>query len=243
MQGAADGAEVPASAPNDAGSPPAAVTTHGSGGPVGPSEGRSSEGLQYQINAPEGDAAHGLLVLLHGSTASNYENFVPMMKTVAERYDLIPVSVLAPNGQGWNEGDQVAAAELLHALVQDDLYTQYDIDTSRVLFSGQSSGGGFLASNFVPAHAQDYTGGAFFQCGAAPPNIRFAPDANTQQNFRLHFEITTEDPIWPEYYAAALVAYRGAGMQLTEDSTKPGGHCQFDQQQVILDNIDFVLGR
>jgi predicted esterase len=239
-----NGSEPPAgAAPSDAGGPAAPVTTHGSGGPTGPAELRSGAGLQYRINAPEGDGAHGLLVLLHGSTASNYENFVPMMRTVAERYDLIPVSVLAPNGQGWNEGDQVRAAELLHALVQDDLYAQYDIDTSRVLFSGQSSGGGFLASNFVPAHAQDYAGGAFFQCGAAPPNIRFSPDEQTRQNFRLHFEITSEDPIWPEYYALALEAYRGAGMLLTEDSTKPGGHCQFDQQQVILDHIDVVLDR
>ena len=221
----------------------AVVSTRGSGGPVGYVELSSTRGLRYRINAPDSAGPHGLLVLLHGSTASNYENFVPLMQDVAASYDLIPVSVLAPNGQGWNEGNQVTAAELLHALVQEDLYTQYDIDTSRVLFSGQSSGGGFLASNFVPAHAADYTGGAFFQCGAAPPNIPFSPDADTRQSFRLHFEITTEDPIWPESYAATLVAYRDVEMQLTEDSTKPGGHCQFDQQQVILDHIDFVLGR
>jgi poly(3-hydroxybutyrate) depolymerase len=228
--------------PADAGAPePAPETTHGSGGPLGPVETRSSSGLQYQINAPEEEGPHGLLILLHGSTASNYASFLGMMRTVAAEYRLIPVSVLAPNGQGWNEGDQVRAAELLHALVQNDLYTRYDIDTSRVLFSGQSSGGGFLSSNFVPAHAEDYTGGAFFQCGAAPPNVPFAPDEPTRQSFRLHFEITTEDPIWPESYAASLAAYRRAQMQLTEDSTKPGGHCQFDQQQVILDHIELVL--
>ena len=163
------------------------------------------------------------------------------MRRVASTYDLIPVSVLAPNGQGWNEGNQVRAAELLHRLVQDDLYAKYNVDKSRVLFSGQSSGGGFLASNFIPAHAQDYVGGAFLQCGAAPPNIAFSPTAATRQNFRLHFEITTGDPIWPDFYAQALVAYSAAGMQLTQDNTKPGGHCAFDQQQVILDHIGFVL--
>jgi predicted esterase len=241
--GSTAAADAGTPATSDAGSASAVVSTGGRGGPTGAAELRSSGGLQYRINAPADAGPHGLLVLLHGSTASNYEQFVPMMATVAERYDLIPVSVLAPNGQGWNEGNQVNAAELLHALVQEDLFTQYDIDTSRVLFSGQSSGGGFLASNFVPAHAQDYTGGAFFQCGAAPPNIRFSPDAVTRESFRLHFEITTEDPIWPESYAATLVAYRDAAMNLTEDSTKPGGHCQFDQQQVILDHIEFVLGR
>jgi predicted esterase len=231
-----------AAAGSDAGILPAPVTTGGSGGPVGPAELSSSRGLTFRIDAPDENGAHGLLVLLHGSTASNYESFVPMMQTVAARNGLIPVSVLAPNGQGWNEGDQVRAAELLHALIQEDLYTQYDIDPSRVVFSGQSSGGGFLSSNFVPAHAQDYGGGAFFQCGAAPPNIAFDPDAETRESFRLHFEITTEDPIWPDSYAAALRAYRAAEMLLTEDSTKPGGHCQFDQQQVILDHIDALLG-
>jgi predicted esterase len=238
----ADAGPPAAPAPVDAGAS-TVVSTRGSGGTLEPVELTSTRGLRYRIDAPEGAGPHGLLVLLHGSTASNYENFVPMMQDVAARYDLIPVSVLAPNGQGWNEGNQVTAAELLHALVQEDLYTQYDIDTSRVLFSGQSSGGGFLASNFVPAHAADYVGGALFQCGAAPPNIPFSPDAETRESFRLHFELTTGDPIWPESYAAALVAYREVDMQLSEDSTKPGGHCQFDQQQVILDHIEFLLGR
>jgi predicted esterase len=221
---------------------PVVPSTHGSGGPVGPADLTSKGGLSYKIDAPAADHPRGLLILLHGSTASNYENFIRLMRDVASEYDLIPVSVLAPNGQGWNEGNQVTAAELLHRLVQEDLYTMYDVDTRRVLFSGQSSGGGFLASNFVPAHAQDYQGGAFLQCGAAPPNIRFMPSPETRQNFRLHFEITTGEPIWPEYYAAAITAYTNAQMQLTMDNTKPGGHCQFDQQQVILDHIDFVLG-
>lgn len=218
-------------------------TTKGSGGPVGPASLTSTGGLSYLIDAPAADEARGLLVLLHGSTASNYTAFIGLMRDVAEEYDLIPVSVLAPNGQGWNEGNQVRAAELLHRLMQEDLYPKYNIDKARVLFSGQSSGGGFLASNFIPAHAQDYQGGAFLQCGAAPPNIAFMPSADTRQNFRMHFEITTGDPIWPESYAATLVAYGKAQMQFTMDNTKPGGHCQFDQEQVILDHIDFVLNR
>lgn len=226
----------------DAGPVPSASATGGSGGPVGPAELVSSGGLTYEIDAPAGESPRGLLILLHGSTASNYDTFIGLMRQVARTYDLIPVSVLAPNGQGWNEGNQVRAAELLHRLVQEDLYTKYNVDKSRVLFSGQSSGGGFLSSNFVPAHAADYTGGAFFQCGAAPPNLAFAPSPETRAQFRLHFEITTGDPIWPDSYAASLQAYTAAGMQLTQDNTKPGGHCAFDQQQVILDHIDFVLG-
>jgi hypothetical protein len=221
---------------------PSVPSTRGSGGPIGPADLTSKGGLSFKIDAPASDVPRGLLILLHGSTASNYDRFIGLMRDVASEYDLIPVSVLAPNGQGWNEGNQVAAAELLHRLVQEDLYALYDIDTTRVLFSGQSSGGGFLASNFIPAHAQDYHGGAFLQCGAAPPNIPFMPTAETRQSFRLHFEITTGDPIWPEYYAAAITAYSNAQMLFTMDDTKPGGHCQFDQQQVILDHIDVLLG-
>jgi predicted esterase len=221
--------------------PPPVDSTHGSGGPTGAASLTSAGGLSYLIDAPAAAGPHGLLVLLHGSTASNYTTFIGMMREVSRRYDLIPVSVLAPNGQGWNEGNQVRAAELLHRLVQEDLFPQYDIDKARVLFSGQSSGGGFLSSNFIPAHAADYRGGAFLQCGAAPPNIAFMPSAETRQGFRLHFEITTGDPIWPDSYAAALRAYGNAQMQFTMDNTKPGGHCQFDQQQVILDHIAFVL--
>jgi len=239
-------AETPVSTTPETPAPPAAPpvdSTHGTGGPTGAASLTSTGGLSYLIDAPTAAGPHGLLVLLHGSTASNYTAFIGLMRDVSRRYDLIPVSVLAPNGQGWNEGNQARAAELLHRLVQEDLFPKYDVDKARVLFSGQSSGGGFLASNFIPAHAQDYRGGAFLQCGAAPPNIAFTPSAETRQDFRMHFEITTGDPIWPDSYAAALQAYGNAQMQFTMDNTKPGGHCQFDQQQVILDHIDFVLNQ
>lgn len=230
----------------DSGGPATSTGTKGTGGPTGDNELTSASGLRYQINAPApGAAPRGLLVLLHGSTASNYTRFVSMMANVAAQYDLIRVSVLAPNGQGWNEGGQQAqsqAADKLHALIQQDLFPKYDIDTSKILFSGQSSGGGFLSSHFVPLHAKDYRGGAFFQCGAAPPAVTFAPDAQTKSAFKLHFEITSGDPIWPDSYARAVTAYTQAGMTLTKDNTKSGGHCAFDQQAVIVAHIKDVLG-
>ena len=79
-------------------------STKGSGGPTGFNELQSTGGLSYQLDAPAAAGPHGLLVLLHGSTASNYREFVPMMAQVAAAHDLIRVSVLAPNGKGWNEG-------------------------------------------------------------------------------------------------------------------------------------------
>lgn len=220
--------------------------TNGSGGPRS-GEQRSTGGLSYIISVPPDNEpqkkAHGLLVLLHGSGASNYRNFVRQMQKVGQQEGLILISVLAPNGSGWNEGGEQRAADQLHELIQRDVYPKYNVDKKRVLFSGQSSGGGFLGSNFVAQHAKDYKGGAFLQCGAEAPRVAFTPDAETKKNFRLHLEITSGDPIWPRQFAQALKAYGGAGMQLTSDATKPGGHCNFDQQQVILDHLDFVLGK
>lgn len=250
---ASDAGPTPTSTTTPDGAPPPAADagpdngTHGTGGPSGFREVTGAAGLKFQIDAPVSSSpskAFGVLVLLHGSTASNYGTFVTMMKDVAARYDLIRVSVLAPNGQGWNEGGnpaQAQAADKLHQLVQQDLFAKYNVDKTRVLFSGQSSGGGFLATHFVPMHAKDYRGGVFLQCGAAPPASTFTPDAATKQGFRMHFEITTGDPIWPQYYQQAVTAYTAAGMSLTKDGTKPGGHCAFDQQQVISDHIRFVL--
>jgi len=223
--------------------PPATPSSfsEGTGGPKGAGQATSGSGLQYKYDVPQDNQAgakgHGLLVLLHGSGASNYNNFVGMMSQVASQYGLIRVSVLAPNGSGWNEGGEVQAAEKLHQLVQNDLFTKYNIDKSKIYFSGQSSGGGFLASNFVAAHAKDYQGGAFMLCGAQAPQGSFTADAATIANFKLHFEITTNDGIWTTSLPQAVAKYQQAGMQITQDNTKPGGHCNFDQQQVILAHI------
>ena len=218
-------------------------SSKGSGGPTGQSELKSSGGLSYIINVPAAAPTkpRGLLVLLHGSTASNYRELITMMTSVAAAQNLIRVSVLAPNGQGWNEGNQTTAATLLDALLQKDVLTKYDVDLSRIVFSGQSSGGGFLSSYFLPLHAKDYRGGAFMLCGAAPPVPTFAPDAATKAGLRLHFEITTGDTIWPASFKSAVAAYTNAGMTLTKDDTKPGGHCAFDQQAVIQAHIATIL--
>lgn len=239
-------AEGEAQPPTDE-TPTVDFASHGQGGLTGNQELKSASGLNFLMNAPadvhSSGKSYGLLVLLHGSTASNYRNFVRQMAKVSTQFDLIPVSVLAPNGQGWNEGGEVNAANALHALVQDELIKKFNIDTRKVLFSGQSSGGGFLSTHFIPLHAKDYTGGAFMQCGAASPRVAFTPDDATKSKFRLHFEITSGDPIWPASYKQALTKYEAAGMTFSKDDTKAGGHCAFDQQQVIIDHIGFILGQ
>ena len=232
----------PTPAPIDAGGT-TTKSSKGTGGPTGQNELKSAGGLSYVINVPAAAATkpRGLLVLLHGSTASNYRELVTIMATVASQHDFIRASILAPNGQGWNEGNQTTAANLLDQAIQQDILTKYDVDLSRIVFSGQSSGGGFLSSYFLPLHAKNYRGGAFMQCGAAPPVPTFAPDAATKLGLRLHFEITTGDPIWPDSYKAAVAAYTTAGMTLTKDDTKPGGHCAFDQGAVVAAHLATIL--
>jgi len=74
-------------------------------------------------------------------------------------------------------------------------------------------------------------------CGANPPRVNFQPDAATKANFKLHFEITTNDGIWPSAYQQGTAAYEQLGMAVTKDNTKPGGHCQFSQPDVVLQYI------
>ena len=80
------------------------------------------------------------------------------------------------------------------------------------------------------------------QCGAAAPRVPFNPDQQTKDRFKLHFEITTGDGIWTRSYGQSVEAYTQAGMTLSQDNTKRGGHCAFDQQQVIIDHIEKMLG-
>ena len=162
------------------------------------------------------------------------------MAQVATSYRLIPVSVLAHNGGGWNEGDQTQNARTLNAFIQDELLPKYNIDKRRIFFSGQSSGGGFLSSHFIALHGANYQGGAFCLCGMQPPQ-RFTATEAMKTGFKVHFEITTGDGIWTSSFQPSVQAYQNAGLTVTSDSTKRGGHCQFDQAQVIEQRIGAML--
>jgi hypothetical protein len=213
-------------------------TSQGSGGVSGSQE-VSYANSRYFINAREDSTtanatkSYGLLILLHGSSASNYRNFINTMATVAAKHGLIPVSVLAPNGSGWNEGNQTSNAAFLNDLIQNKIYTSYNIDKRNIFFSGQSSGAGFLSSHFIPLHGNKYRGGAFMQCGASTPRVTFQPTQEMTQNFKMHFEITTGDGIWTTSFANAVPEYKRLGLSVTSDNTKFGGHCQFDQAAIV----------
>jgi poly(3-hydroxybutyrate) depolymerase len=179
----------------------------------------------------------GLLVALHGSSASSYAQFATEMAPIAQSYGLMIASVLAPNGSGWNEGNQQSNAQYLHNLIQNEIYRLYNIDTRKVIFSGQSSGGGFLGSHFIPLFGENYQGGAFLQCGVQPPFRAFTASARMQQSFQIHIEITTGETIWRQFFNPAIQSYQQAGLQVSSRSDRPGGHCQFSQSEVIQSQI------
>ncbi len=242
-----DGGDTEPGSAGEADTPTEDFNTLGTGGRKGLFEDRVNNGLQFIANISESNSesqSHGLLVLLHGSSRSSYDRFVNEMAGVAEENGLLPVSVLAPNGQGWNEGGAnqlVAAADALHELIQNHFYQQYNIDKRKIFFSGQSSGGGFLSTNFVAAYGHLYQGGAFMQCGMQPPQVNIETSEGFQDRFKMHFEITRNDPIWLSSFAPSVQAYESRGFDVTFDNTKNGGHCQFSQPGVIQDNIGRML--
>jgi hypothetical protein len=218
--------------------------TQGNGGVTTTQEVRSRSGGRYWVYVPQNPnpaSGYGLLVLLHGSGASSYREFVQEMSGLAQNYRMIAASVLAPNGSGWNEGNQPTNAQFLNDLIQNEVFRLYNIDKRRVIFSGQSSGGGFLGSHFVPLFGENYQGGAFMQCGAEPPAGNFRPSPQMQQKFRLHMEITTGDLNWRSSVQQAAQTYQQAGLQVTAGTRRPGGHCQFSQSEVISGEIQKFL--
>jgi hypothetical protein len=127
-------------------------------------------------------------------------------------------------------------------LIQNTIYKSYNIDTRNIIFSGQSSGAGFLASHFIVGFGYKYQGGAFMLCGGSRPVERIQKlSQDYLRKFKLHFEITTNDGIWERSFFPAIQDYKNAGFTLTSNSNKPGGHCNFDQAQIIQQYIRNML--
>jgi predicted esterase len=215
--------------------PTGALLSGGTGGRAGQFE-YNVNGKRMWVKTLEtsaNDKGSGLLVLLHGSSLSNYQRFIGDMAEMAATNNLMMISVRAPNGSGWNEGNQTTSAEHLHQLIQTEVLTKYNIDKKRIYFSGQSSGAGFLSSHFIPRHGNEYQGGAFMQCGGSRPALRLNPSEEFKKNFKIHFEITTGDQIWQRAVTQTVTEYRAAGLTVNLSADKPGGHCAFDQGEVI----------
>ncbi len=230
-----------------AGATAANFETKGTGGKTGAYDGTFGTGGRFKMVAPTDNSttkSHGLLIFLHGSSASSYAEFAEANAPVAQRNGLMSVSVLAPNGQGWNESDGTQAARYLDELIEGTLFKQYNIDKRKIFFHGQSSGSGFLSSHFVALYGKNFGGGALMLCGASQPEAQVAVTDEMKRGFRLYYDLTTDDGIWTDRLVPSIQAYRGAGLQVestSEGQQKPGGHCQFDQQAIIAEKIPAMM--
>lgn len=222
----------------DNGEDPDMSGSHGSGGVVGLNEvAFSAAGLSssYKINAPVEAASgkmYGLHVHFHGDGGGGYRDF-PNREL---RDGLIGVTVKSPNQSlQWWVGSPSAHADYANQLLQSELLRKYNIDTTRIYFSGVSGGSYFLSGYFLPKYGQLYNSGAFLMCGGMPPQVGFVQPSFLKV-FNIYWQITggERDDITQDVresvdsYAEALGQAGGGPATLQgSDSEGQGGHCEF----------------
>jgi hypothetical protein len=180
---------------------------------------------------------YGMLVYLHGDGAWDYEGFWNSSKEIAFRHDLIAIHVQAPTTGGagrswWIAGD--ANAEYLNALLHERVLRLYNIDRSKVVFSGQSGGPTFMTGNWMNRYMQQFAGGAVLMCGgmlSASPRLE-APEY-WRDFFKIRIETTTGDFLNPGAHSA-LQRYQRYGMDVQLATHGAGSHCKFDRSTAAI---------
>lgn len=218
--------------------------SNGSGGGTGLLElaFKDSTGLEssYKINAPMdvSNKVYGLHIHLHGDGGGGYKDF----PNKEARYDLIGVSVKAPNkGMTWGRAAGRQHALYLNELIQNELVKKYNIDLDKIVFSTVSGGSYFITGNFIPEYGQNYNSKAFVMCGGETPRVAFK-DPTTLAKFKIHWEWTSEErsDIVPSI-EKSIAAYKKAALAASvseadltklqsKDASLPGEHCEFDNK-------------
>ncbi len=135
-------------------------------------------------------------------------------------------------------------AAFLHDLIQNKIFSQYNVDLENVFFAGQSGGAFFLSSTFITKYGHHYKGGIIMLCGGEPAIEK--NDVNELDKLKeflpLHFETTinedssiTQEIIQSrDYYTDLLGSDR-----VTYVRQGNGQHCVFDtnSQPIILDRV------
>ncbi len=236
-------------------SEPNSHLTHGSGGREGSFEARfTSSGSYiatsyYKMRVPEGihtKEPHGLLVYLHGDGGNDYTNdwiFAPIAK-LAHAHNLIAMSVLSPNnGTAWYQGPQTNAY-FLHKLLEDKVFHDYNIDTTRIYFTGSSGGSQFLTGIFVPKYATNYGGGAFPSCGGADIYnfIDYQISDYMKEHFKIYYYTQTGDFLYPQV-VKSKERYTSLGMKVGGEFPRTCRssrcHCEFNLSEVMVKALDF----
>lgn len=229
--------------------------THGQGGKSGNFEerftcsGTYSATSYYKLRVPQGIEdlePHGLLIYLHGDGGKDYTNdyiFSPLVK-IAHEHKLIAMSVLSPNnGTAWYQGPQTNAY-FLHQLLETKIFKDYNIDTSRIYFTGSSGGSQFLTGIFVPKYVGNYGGGAFPSCGGADIYnfIEYKITDHMKEHFKLYYHTQTGDFLYPQV-RNSIARYKSLGMQVSGEfpttCSSSRCHCEFNLAEVMIKAINY----
>jgi len=180
---------------------------------------------------------YGMLVYLHGDGAWDYEGFWRDSKAIAFRHDLIAVHVQAPTtgnaGRSWwIAGD--SNAEYLNALLQERVLRLYNIDRSKVIFSGQSGGPTFMTGTWMNRYMQQFLGGAVFMCGGMLySNSGMEASSDWRHYFKIRIETTTGDFLNGGAQNARQ-RYERYGMDVRLTTHGEGSHCKFDENPATI---------
>lgn len=188
----------------------------------------------------------GLLIYLHGDGGHDYKSYWPGIVRLGRKHNLIPVAVLSPNsGSAWYRNGK-AHADFLHALIQTKLYREYNIDKSKIYFTGMSGGPQFLTGIFLPAHGNNYQGGAIPMCGGGGPigygsYIRnWKPSQTFKENFKMFYYTGTADFLYNQAVDSSK-HYKNLGVNVQTEWMPGIAHCKFNYETALTKLLPLVM--
>lgn len=135
----------------------------------------------------------GLVLHMHGDGGWDFKNPDDMIEGVsksAAKHDLITISMFTPDKKTvtWYE-DGDANGKWIRALLEQQIYKQYNIDRNRVWLIGYSGGSTFMSNYFLRQQSSLFCGGAamFFGGGGDFGRKSTPIAASFKKSFRMHF--------------------------------------------------------
>jgi hypothetical protein len=216
--------------------PTPSIGSQGSGGATGQIEqtftASNGKSASYKTVIPPDigpSKTYGLNIHLHGDGGGDYGWLFQPNVRIAKEHGLIGVVVLAPNFQRRWYNDGMQNAKFLDELIQNEFFTKWNIDKSRVYFSGVSGGAQFLTGQFIPTYGAKYNSGAVLLCGG-PGNWQNSINSTPEfiSSFRLYWYSHTGDFLYDQI-EAGIRYYKGLGMKVDSEIIPGGSHCDFDE--------------
>jgi hypothetical protein len=205
----------------------------GAGGRTGTFEDRftasNGKSSTWKTTIPDDAASktYGLNIYLHGDGGGDYTWVFDGNVRSSKKLGLIGVVVMAPNAERRWYNDGMANARFLDELIQNEILKKYNIDRTRIYFTGTSGGSQFLGGQFIPTYGSKYNSGALLLCGG-PKNwlgsIQSTPEF--VRKFKFYWYAGTGDFLYDQI-TAGMSYYKGLGMQVDSEMIPGGSHCEF----------------